>query len=287
MECTMIILNYIDKERALNLAQKCNKFSCINHVIIVDNSSPDNSYEWLLNYCSKGIDIIKTDYNGGFSYGNNVGVKYAIKQYNPTYVLFANTDTEFEQEDVLVCLKHLKSNKKLGLVSIRIHDVLGNEENSCWKHKSFLQLVLFCSWFYRSKNFKKFYYTLKDSDEFMNVDVVRGSFMCFKTEALKKMNFFDENTFLYFEEDIISKKLEQNFYKVGIITNHFYTHNHIYKKNTNPIEMKLKLDDSMFYFLTHYYGINSLQKIIAKIIIRYSLLEELILNNVRKLKRDK
>lgn len=269
----------MDKKRALELAKKCSMFSSIDKIIITDNCSPDDSYQWLQENTSEDIDIIQSDKNGGFSYGNNFGAKYAINTYHPDYLLFANTDTIFTEDDVSACLNTLKQNESLGLVSLRMVDINGKEEASCWKHKTYLQMLFFCLWLYRKYNFENFYYDLKNEQETLKyVDVVRGSFMCFKTIALQTINFFDDNTFLYYEEDITSKRLQRSSYKIGILTNHFYIHNHIELAPPNRKKRKQNLDKSMYYFLCNYYNINFLQKFFVKLVINYSRVEEWVIS---------
>ena len=285
MNCTLIVLNYMDKERALSLAQKCKNFDCINHIIIVDNCSPDESYNWLTNHlnCDDTIIVLKSKKNGGFSYGNNYGAKFAIHKYNPEYILFANTDTFFDEQSLQMCLYALKDNQNLGLISLRMKNIDGYEEISCWKEKNYLQSTLYCLWLYRRKKYDFFHYEFNDSSINMKyVDVVRGSFMCFKSQALIDINYFDENTFLYYEEDIISKRLKNHHYKIAILTNYYYIHDHKYEKNFNEVKMKHNLDNSMYYLLKTYYHINILQKIFTKLVIYYSIIEFPILDFFKK-----
>ena len=103
MNCVMIILNYKDAERAILLAKRCEKFCSINKIIIVDNDSKDKSYEKISNISNEKIDVLKADKNRGFAAGNNVGAKYAVEKYNPQYIFFANTDTIFEESNILKC----------------------------------------------------------------------------------------------------------------------------------------------------------------------------------------
>lgn len=282
MKSVMIILNYKDKERALSLAEKCIDFKLLQKVVIVDNCSPDNSYDWLLKNVSKNdVEIIQSEKNGGFSYGNNFGAQYVNTKYDPDYILFANTDTIFQEEDVEKCLDRLENNSDLGVISMRMININGYEETSCWKQKSYLQMNLFCLWLYRRKNYCKFFYDYKNNDSLQYVDVVRGSFMFFKNDVLKNIHYFDSNTFLYYEEDIICKKVRDSGKKVGILTDAYYIHDH-QQSNVQTIEIKDKLDKSMLYFLLKYYKINRIQKIITLLIIKYSRLEFIILNKLKK-----
>ena len=40
--------------------------------------------------------LIKNDKNYGFAEGNNIGIRYALKSLNPTYILLLNNDTVVE-----------------------------------------------------------------------------------------------------------------------------------------------------------------------------------------------
>lgn len=54
--------------------------------------------------------------------------------------MFANTDTIFEENDINECIKYMNVKENLGLVSMRIKDIKGNEERSAWSFKSFLNM---------------------------------------------------------------------------------------------------------------------------------------------------
>ena len=78
----VVVLNYNDAETVEKNISKIRDYSVIDHIVIVDNSSTDNSYDRLKKLCSDRIDVVKTDRNGGYGYGNNFGIKYLIKNYN-------------------------------------------------------------------------------------------------------------------------------------------------------------------------------------------------------------
>lgn len=65
------------------------------HIVIVDNNSPDNSYEQLIKELPDEI-IIKSEENNGFSAGNNIGIKYALEN-NADYVMLLNNDTVIDE----------------------------------------------------------------------------------------------------------------------------------------------------------------------------------------------
>ena len=72
-------------------------------VIVVDNGSTDDSVSWVIKKFPQ-VDIATLYRNYGFSIGNNEGIAYAIKKFNPKYVLLLNNDIEIIQKDWLTNL---------------------------------------------------------------------------------------------------------------------------------------------------------------------------------------
>lgn len=206
MKCVLIILNYNDSHRALELAQKSKKYNNINRVVIVDNKSTDNSVEYLENQtesCDK-IDILKARSNKGFAAGNNIGARYVTKKYQPEYILFANTDTIFEENDINECIKYMNVKENLGLVSMRIKDIKGNEERSAWSFKSFFEYAMFNIWLYRRLTYRQGVYT-NFNERFQYVNIVRGSFMFFNASALEQVDFLMRELFCTMRKKLFRK----------------------------------------------------------------------------------
>ena len=130
------------------------------------------------------------------------------------------------------------------------------------------------------QTYKNDRYQYNDNAVVQIVDMVRGSFMMFRTEALCKADYFDEGTFLYYEEECISYRLKKQNYSVGIITNHFYIHNHISTKGNN-IKMKKIMDASLLYFLKKYYSIGPIKTGMFKLASKYSNLENHIIQRIK------
>jgi GT2 family glycosyltransferase len=73
--------NYI--ENCLNSIKKNTKYKRYK-IIVVDNNSKDGSQK-MIKIKFKEVDLIKNKKNRGFAGGNNDGIKYSIKKYNPDY----------------------------------------------------------------------------------------------------------------------------------------------------------------------------------------------------------
>ncbi len=74
-----------------------------SRIVIVDNASPNQTGKILSeDYCrNQNVEVILRDNNDGFSIGNNVGCAYAIKKWNPSFLVVANNDIEFCQRDFI------------------------------------------------------------------------------------------------------------------------------------------------------------------------------------------
>ena len=56
-----IILNYNDFRTTMNLINEIHDYKCIDHIIVVDNLSSDNSYEKLKENSDNKVIVISTE----------------------------------------------------------------------------------------------------------------------------------------------------------------------------------------------------------------------------------
>ena len=75
----IILLNYNDYKTVIEYINLIKNYNAIDRIVIVDNCSPDGSYEILKKYESDKISVIQTDKNKGYAYGNNYGIHYLEK----------------------------------------------------------------------------------------------------------------------------------------------------------------------------------------------------------------
>ena len=96
-----VILHY----RAIDTTQKCveciKKLEGENHVVIVDNASPDGTGLVLQDrYADDGqVTVLLNGENAGFARGNNLGVRWAWENLRPDFTVVLNNDVEIEQRD--------------------------------------------------------------------------------------------------------------------------------------------------------------------------------------------
>jgi len=89
-------------------------------VIVVDNGSLDGSVE-MVKQGFPWADIVVLDKNYGFSIGNNKGIFYALKKYEPQYVLLLNNDVEIVQANWLTkMISVAESEDNVGIIGCKL-----------------------------------------------------------------------------------------------------------------------------------------------------------------------
>lgn len=103
MSVCFVILHYKKTEETARCIDSVLKMRKSNEmqILVVDNSIGDNSGQIIKErYRAYGnIHVIPSEENAGFSRGNNIGYQYGVKHFQPDFMVVANNDIEFLQED--------------------------------------------------------------------------------------------------------------------------------------------------------------------------------------------
>lgn len=257
VETCIIILNYNTYSTTIKCVENILDYDSIDKIIVVDNKSTDDSYQKFVERFSNidKIDILQTDRNGGYAYGNNFGIKYAVKEYCPKYFFISNPDVSVSERTIKGIVDFYKcysNTEKIGIISA-LAITKGGRAFVAGKLPSFkddiiLSIGLLYKFFGDPTEYDKEYLFSK---EYAKVDVLPGSFFFISSEALQNINYFDENTFLYGEERILSYKLIKQGYENYLLTNFSYYHNHgdsINKSISSHLEQYILIQKSRKYY---------------------------------------
>lgn len=97
MKINCVVLNYNDADTVMSLLNRIRGFRCFENIVVVDNASTDNSWQRLKELQDDKIAVIQSEKNGGYGYGNNLGVRYAIQKNEATHVVIVNPDVKFRR----------------------------------------------------------------------------------------------------------------------------------------------------------------------------------------------
>lgn len=99
-----IILHYMVSEETKKCVDSILKISKNKKIIVVDNNSPNDSFNILLDYYHDNEDVyvIKNKENAGYSKGCNFGYSFAKKNFaNLDFIIIMNNDMEIKQKDFI------------------------------------------------------------------------------------------------------------------------------------------------------------------------------------------
>ncbi|MDP3966114.1 MAG: glycosyltransferase family 2 protein [archaeon] len=134
----------------------------------------------------KKVEVITNNNNLGFSKSNNLGIKNAIKNYNPDYFLLLNDDTEVTSKNWISRIVEVGENDKtIGIIGLKIIYPDGSLQNI--------------------GGYMKGWEIVKELDgerkKPFEVDHVMGACMLIKRKVTSKIGILDENYSPYLLED--------------------------------------------------------------------------------------
>lgn len=225
---TLVVLNYNDFETTKQLVDSVNGYRSIQHVVIVDNCSSDESHKKLYE-CYKNredVNLLISQKNGGYAYGNNLGCRYAIDNLGTDFITIANPDVSFSDFALLQMIKFANEHEDAGCVSAIMKCNEKNRSPMAWKEPKYIDCLIESSVLLGNIFRRRVVYKMEDLKkcEASRVDVVAGSFFVLSRDAYTAINGFDESTFLYYEENILAKRLKTINKNNYLLTNVFYYH---------------------------------------------------------------
>lgn len=267
-----IIINYNDYKTTKKLIDNIKDYEVIDEIVVVDNKSTDKSVFELKKI--NNITLIANENNYGFAKAINIGCKYLINKYKDCYIFISNSDIRIDSEiDLKELLKAFKV-KDVALVGPVIKEP--DDIVRGWKltsvNEDILMNIPLINRLYKNKllNYKESYYNTLLS----YVDMVKGCFFLIDSKALEKVNYLDENTFLYYEENILAKKLKIKKYKTVINNKVIIYHDHAktISKNVNNINRYKITKKSLMYYEKNYNDANKFQLFILSILNNINLM---------------
>lgn len=175
-------------------------------IIIVDNSSKDNTIKLLKQIESKNIKIIVNKNNLGFAKANNQGVSLA----SGNLILLLNSDTLILENAIELLVKQYKNNADIHFLGPKL---LNNDLTEQASAAPFYSLpVIFGALFLKGD-----YWGLTRSSprHFVKTDWVSGACILTTKHHYDKLHGFDEHIFMYMDEvDLLyrAKKIGFNTY---------------------------------------------------------------------------
>ncbi|MBR6053778.1 MAG: glycosyltransferase family 2 protein [Bacteroidales bacterium] len=225
MSTGIIILNYNGADETLRCLQSiCGHNSASVKYFIVDNGSTvEGEVHDIESYIKSAFQpgvatLIASKTNDGYAAGNNKGLRAAFEDPDIEDILILNNDVFFESDlipELVACRDQLASP---GILTPVLYNPDGSIEHNCARTfpsnwEVMLPFILFKKDMFRilsrtSRSQKM----LRTDPELINrayfpIGMPSGACMFMSKSLLMEMGGLDEGTFLYYEENILCKRL--------------------------------------------------------------------------------
>lgn len=252
-----VVLNYNDAKTTAVFLKEIQFMNSIDKIVVVDNCSTDNSYVQLKEFENEKIHVVQSEKNGGYGYGNNIGIDYLKNLVD--YIIVANPDVVFEESVVLKMKDAFDENTAI-VAPLTLKPDKKRQLPEAWKVPTVKDYFLFSSKILNKKYRPMWYAKEYLQNGIVNVDCVQGSFFMIRTDILPN-KLYDENIFLFFEESCIGKYFKDKGMTTKLLIDESYIHNHsvsINKSFNSEVKKRKITLDSFYTYFKDYYKLNPL-----------------------------
>jgi hypothetical protein len=240
----VLILNWNGREI---ISQCLDSLKNVSHphfdVIIVDNNSSDGSQEYLSSHYPY-VHVIYNKENLGFPEGNNVGIRWALKE-GYEYVLLLNYDTTVEPDFLEKLIVVAESNPALGIVGPRIRYF--SQPSKVWSNGGYLD----------SRTGRPFHITNHQENGFgekaRGVDWISGCALLVKKGVIEKIGLLDPDYFFGTEDTDWCIRAKKAGFEIALVPDSVVYH------KTAVTRFKEK-----YTHIHHYYNLRNLLIFIEK-----------------------
>jgi GT2 family glycosyltransferase len=176
-------------------------------VIVVDNASDDGSAE-MVRAKFPGVHLIVNERNLGFAGGNNVGLRYALRQ-GAEYSLLLNNDTTVDAEMVARLVAVAEAEDSVGVLGPKIL-YYGSEHVWYLGHRMH-------RWLPVPRRVDPRLGEKPGSPAGFEVDYVSGCGMLIRREALEQTGLLDEKLFMHYEDADFCRRVRQAGFGIGCV----------------------------------------------------------------------
>ncbi|MBQ3969989.1 MAG: glycosyltransferase family 2 protein [Clostridia bacterium] len=187
----IVLVNYNGYDDTVECVKSLLNISYDNYTIfLVDNASTEEKKISNNEFLTENTRLIQSDVNLGFSGGNNIAVREALREAFD-YILLLNNDTTVEPDFLTELVATAENNRNAGIVTGKIYYYF--ERDSVWSaggtyNRNTGHTVQFSG------------PDSKDFDEEKGITFATGCLMLIPARVMNKVGILDESYFLYSED---------------------------------------------------------------------------------------
>ena len=244
MKICYIIINKNDYKSTKHLVDNIIDYKIIDNILIMDNASNKEERKKLTSIKNKKIEYLYNSVDKGYSSAINRACDHLIDKYGECIFIISNADVVIMDESDIEKLIEDLSFECVGVVGPEILErgkIIKGRKIPTPKEDILKNLGL-------SK-------TVKDDNTILNgetssVEVISSAFFLMTSKTYKLIDKFDDNVFLYYEDNILASKLKK-LKLYSIIDNRVKVKHNFDSTIEKEINMKKRfklLMDAQIYF---------------------------------------
>jgi N-acetylglucosaminyl-diphospho-decaprenol L-rhamnosyltransferase len=235
------------------------RIACKDYVvelIVVDNDSSDGSVDSLQARVGE-VSVLRNSRNLGYARGNNVGAQYLCSKLC-THLLFINPDVLISATSIGSLVESLSHDAGAGAAGGLPRNAQGISRMAARSRPTPLEKLVSYGPLHRiplvSHLSRRHFLDLENIEDGQRVYAICGACILFRTEAFQAAGGFDESTFLYEEELIMSERLQASRYFFVLSKRCTYFHTEAGSTRRMPYRRRLHFIQSEQHLLKAYYG---------------------------------
>lgn len=276
----IIILDYDNASDTINCIKSVEKYTPkgMYKIIVVENGSNDSTLSQISTFIKEeggqvyqekepiptslpAISLYISKTNDGYAEGNNKALRLFEKDESIDKILILNNDILFVENIISSLERIMMQIPDCGIISPLLVKKDGvSIDYNCARH-DYKKMQFFWEYFFSFKDFfgiiSKYEYHKKYllnnpsliSKDYFEIELPSGSCMMIDKQLFKSIGYFDNHTFLYFEENILYRKLlsigRKNYLVPSIRCIHLGASTS--KKSSSMFTMRCQMKSTSYY----------------------------------------
>lgn len=216
-------------------------------VIVIDNGSKDGSIQVIKEGFPQSVLIENKD-NVGYAPACNQGMKIS----NGKYVLLLGSDTVLQDGSLIKSIEKLESEDGLGAVGCKLIYPDGRLQGNCKKFPT-LKNAFFT---YLSLDKLNYDYDMLwfNYDKEIYVDQIATTYLMIRKDILQKINYFDEEYRILYNDVDLCKKIWDTGKKIKFIPDAVVIHHGSYSTNKARYKVRKIMYEDIFRYFHRNFG---------------------------------
>jgi N-acetylglucosaminyl-diphospho-decaprenol L-rhamnosyltransferase len=281
----VVIVSYKSAELAIESLQSLNversAAELAIRAVVVDNASgdfPRIAGAVAANGWGSWVTVVLAPRNGGFAYGNNLGIRHALQGGAADYLYLLNPDTQLRRGAIATLVSFLEAQPHIGIAGSSFENEDGSEWPIAFRFPSLVSELSQAVGFGPLMRLLERWAVPRHMSQLMpqQVDWICGASMMIRAAVIEAIGGLDEGYFLYFEETDFCLRAYRAGFPTWYVPQSRVMHvggqsTGVTERNTAPRRLPGYWFDSRRRYFTKAFGVGRAMAIDLVVLVTYPL----------------